>query len=198
MNWEYIAGFFDGEGSLSTMSSTYRPTMTIACLTQSGKEGFVILSAIRDFLWALGIKGYICSANRRGNYRQIHNLRMSSRIGVTLFLEAMLPRVSVKRVIVQDTLRYFKMYPSTNTLATIERNKARGKYGSAGLDPEQLRRDLIELGTRKAVAAKYGVNPYTITKYLDPDYRKKYDAYRRQWRAKKIAEMQATRESAVG
>jgi hypothetical protein len=187
ITWEYIAGFFDGEGSVSTQNQIHRPGSycTGVAIAQSGDEGSTVLSAIQAFLLVHGIKGYI-HHNRRGTNRPMHYYKISARPSVTLFLEAMLPRVSVKRLIVQDTLRFLKLYPSVNSAAIIERNKARGKYGAVGLDPVQLRADLAELKTLKAVGEKYGVNFYTIKKYLDPEYRQRYDDYRKKWRADKV------------
>lgn len=194
MNWDYIAGFFDGEGCVSTMSFAWRPTATTVCIAQSGEEGRAILTAIRDFMWAVGIKSYLGSPqNMHKRTRPMHYLKISARPSVSLFLEHMLPRVSVKRVITQDTLRFFKAFPSTRGAVTTERNRSRGKFGAVGLDRDQLLLDLAELGTKKAVAAKYGVSDYTIHKYLNPEYRVKYDTYRREWRARKKAELIARR-----
>lgn len=159
----------------------------IISISQTGDEGLRILSTIRDFLGLQGIKAYIHTQKRRVPYRVMHHLKICARPSVTAFLEAMLSRSSVKHVAVQDILRFFKLYPSTKSLVTIERNKARGKYGAVNLDPVQLRADLNAGLTKTALAKKYDVSSYTITKYLDPDYRTRYDAYRRGWRAKRRA-----------
>lgn len=189
MNFDYIAGFFDGEGSVSTMCFTHRTGLqaTIVTLSQSGTEGLRILTAIRDFLGVEGIKGYIHTQARRANYRVMHHLKISARDSVVRFLEAMLPRSSVKFVVTQDTLRFHKLYPSLRGPITAERNRERGKYGALLLDADSLRADLAAGMSRSKLAAKYKTSTYTIKKYLDPDYRKKYDEYRRNWRARRVA-----------
>lgn len=105
----------------------------------------------------------------------------------------MASRVSVKKVVVHDTLRFYTLYPSLQGKANAERNKRLGKYGSTQLDVGVLRADLAELKTLKAVAAKHGVNTYTVKKYLDSNYRKQYDLYRKNWRANRLAKITAAR-----
>lgn len=193
LTWDYIAGFFDGEGSVSTMCFTHRQGIqgTVATLSHSGAEGLFILTQIRDFLWERGIKGYLQKPQTNGRYRPMHNLKMSSRASTEAFLKEMLPRVSVKRVIVQDTLRFFTMNPSIRGPITAERNRERGKQGAVQLDVEQLKADRASGMPMKELAAKYNCNAYTIKKYLDPEYRVRYDAYRKEWRAKRAAQMKA-------
>ncbi len=193
VSWDYIAGFFDGEGSVSTMNFTHRDTLaaTIVTLSQSGSEGFEILTKIRDFLLAAGIKGYVHSQTRRKPYRQMHHLKVCARPSVEALLRQLLPRVSVKRVVVQDTLRFIIAFPSIKGAMTAIRNRERGKYGSLNLDVESLRADVAAGLSRKAIAAKHGCSTYTIERYLDPNYRIRYDAYRKEWRARQAAKAKA-------
>lgn len=198
VSWEYIAGFFDGEGSVSTCNFSLRPGVaaTIVTVSQTGAEGFAILTLIRNFLWDREIKGYVHSQARRAPYRQMHHLKICARKSVTTFLWQMLPRVSVKRVIVQDTLRFYTLYPSLRSAVTIERNKLRGKYGALNLDVAGLRADLAAGMSRTQLAQKHGTNTYTIAKYLDSNYRQKYDAYRKAWRARRVAASRAAASAA--
>ena len=193
VSWDYIAGFFDGEGSVSTMNFTHRDTLaaTIVTLSQTGAEGERILSDINRFLWENGVKGYVHSQIRRARYRQMHHLKICARDSVQGFLEAMLPRVSVKRVIVQDTLRFIKVFPSIHGPITSLRNRERGKQGAVILDVDVLKAERSAGASMKALAAKHGCTTYTIHKYLDPLYREKYDAYRKQWRQTQAAKAKA-------
>jgi hypothetical protein len=195
LNWDYIAGFFDGEGSLSMMNFTHRDTLAAAVVTisQSGDEGLAVLTEMQTFLAERGIKAYLHRPRRIKRYRPMHNLKICARPSVSLFLQAMLPRVRIKRVVVQDVLRFFTLYPSIKGPVTAERNRATGRYGALNLNPDELRADLAAGMTRTALAAKHNTNIYTIHKYLDPDYRKRYDAYRKRWREKRIAKAKEAR-----
>lgn len=190
MSWEYIAGFFDGEGHVSTARSMYRTdsATTIAGIAQTGSEGMQVLTAIQRFLLERDIKAYITSDKRPSKYRQMHRLHVCARAHVTSFLQEMLPRVSVKKVIVQDTLRYFKLYPLVRAPGS-----SRGKAGKLDLTIEQIKSDLAVLGTQKAVAAKYGVSQYTIMERLDPQLRARRNAYRNGWQRRRKAAMIAAR-----
>lgn len=189
VTWDYIAGFFDGEGSLSMMNFSHRNTLAAAIVTisQSGEEGLQILSAIRDFLGTQGIKGYIQTQTRRANYRVMHHLKISARSGVTAFLQEVRGRVHVKRVVVQDVLRFFTLYPSLRGATIAERNRIRGKYGALNLNADDLRADLAAGMSKAALARKHNTTTYTIEKYVDPNYRQWYDEQRKKWRAKKAA-----------
>ena len=193
VNWDYIAGFFDGEGSISTMNYTWRSGVasTVVTLSQSGEEGRVILEKIMAFLLENGIKSYISTAKRPEKYRQMRNLRICSREGVMRFLMAMRPRVSVKKVGVEDNLRFLMIFPTLKGKENAERNRRTAKYGAVVIDVDVLKSDRSSGMSMRALAQKYGCNEYTIHKYLDPEYRKVYDAYRKRWRAKRIAKLQA-------
>ncbi len=186
---EYIAGFFDGEGSVSTVAYKHRVGIasTIVTISQTGDEGRYILAMIRDFLWERGIKGYVHSQVRRYPHRQMHHYKISARTSTTAFLALMLPRVSVKRVVVQDTLRFHQLYPSLRGPVTAARNEARGKYGALGLDRAALQAAIDAGVTKTELARRHDTTTYTIHKYLDPDYRQRYDAYRKRWQAKRRA-----------
>ena len=193
VNWDYIAGFFDGEGSISTMNFSCRHTLaaTMVTLSQTGTEGIVVLSAIRDFLWSLGIKGYLQTQKRREGYRTMHHLKINARPSVTLFLLNILPRISVKRVAVQDALRFIMLFPSIRGPITAERNRERGKYGALNLDRAELQAARAAGVSLTKLAKQHNTKTYTINKYLDPDYRVRYDAYRKRWRAKKAIAIRA-------
>jgi hypothetical protein len=196
MNWDYIAGFFDGEGSLSTMNFTWRNTLanTVVCITQTGQEGWVVLNVMMVFLREHGIVSYISTQKRRANYRQMHHLKICARPSVRLFLDQMVSRVSVKKVVVQDTLRFIKVFPSIKGATTANRNRERGKYGAVNLDVEVVKQDRASGMKYVAIARKHGVDYYTIKKYLDPEYRHRYDAYRKKWRENQAAKLKAARQ----
>ncbi len=61
------------------------------------------------------------------------------------------------------------------------------------LDVEQLKLEHASGLTKTELAAKHQTTTYTINKYLNPEYRVKYDAYRKEWRAKRVAAAKALR-----
>lgn len=178
ITWEYIAGFFDGEGSVSMVVSAHRKTTASpkVHIGQSGKEGLAVLSAIQAFLVDQTIHGYIFSQKNHGRCRQMHGIQVCARADVDKFLHAIIPFVRVKKVIVQDAIRHLKMFPP---LRAPKVN--RGKMGAIGLVRDQVVKDVIELGTQKAVAQKYGVDPTTVSMCLRPELRTKRYANRRAW-----------------
>lgn len=103
MNWKYIAGFFDGEGSIvsgSGVSSVY------VRISQKNRH---ILDDIRFFLSANGIVSGITFDKRVS--KPSHNLYLASRSSVTLFLTSIFPYLRVKKTIAQDALRLMIMHP---------------------------------------------------------------------------------------
>lgn len=196
MNWEYIAGFFDGEGCVSTGPNAQRKGAfnTRICIAQSGNEGKTVLTLMKVFLETHGIQSSICDRGvRRGTNRPMFILRMWSRLSVERFLAAMLPLVSVKRVVVEDTLRFLRLYPSVRGPETTNRNRERSKYGSHVLDVGQLKADRASGMIWTAIASKHGVNSYTIRRHIDPSFRAKYNAQRRAMHAARITRMKAER-----
>jgi hypothetical protein len=69
MSWQYIAGFFDGEGSIGVTNGEKRGGSGNAklALHQSDTRGLVLLSEIQEFLFDHGI------ASRLGEQRIIPN-----------------------------------------------------------------------------------------------------------------------------
>lgn len=115
MTWQYIAGFFDGEGSLCLAnrgSNCWR-----ARLHQSKTD---VLYRMRDFLLLEGINSYVMVVSKQekiGNTKYIRNGTVSAlnirthRENLIKFLRLILPYLVVKKVLVQDVLRFLKLYP---------------------------------------------------------------------------------------
>lgn len=114
MTWEYIAGFFDGEGSIATRGEkTITPHVG---LCQSGREGEMVLTVIQDFLRNEEIKSDVRLDMSGGKLvRPMWRLRMTERNACIKFLRSVIPYLIVKKVKTQDWLRHFTIYPVGRT-----------------------------------------------------------------------------------
>jgi hypothetical protein len=127
MNWAYIAGFFDGEGSIcfSRRSGSAKNTamwgVPTVQIVQCGDGGKSVLEEIRQFLESKEINGRVDFdaahleqkenqpiRRRKAKYR----LSVQSRQGVLAFLRGVMPYTRVKRVLSQDVLRFLTLCPS--------------------------------------------------------------------------------------
>lgn len=116
ITWAYIAGFFDGEGCLTSANTApsslgrlralgYRLT-----LTQADKRS---LEEIQVFLRQAGINAGLGRARPIAlpNHKDVYVLWVTSRAAVTALLRKVLPYLLVKKVLVQDVLRFWTLYP---------------------------------------------------------------------------------------
>lgn len=116
MNWPYIAGFFDGEGTAMLCSKSFR-----VAIPQTNKQ---VLQEIQRFLHGVGIRTSLSTYPMRSNKlakKPIWVLNSSTRESVVLFLRATLPFLRVKKVVAQDILRYAKLYPKRGAHGCILR-----------------------------------------------------------------------------
>lgn len=103
MTWQYIAGFFDGEG---TVRFTNQGGLAIT-IAQSRDRGADVLRKMCHFLSTQGIK-----SRQYKPYRQnMHTLGLTDRPHVLAFLRGVFPHTEVKRIEVQDHLRFTQLYP---------------------------------------------------------------------------------------
>jgi hypothetical protein len=119
MSWEYIAGFFDGEGHVGLGRqkrcgdghfSRGSPRVT---MVQGLERGRTLLEEIQAFLASRGINSVVQvhsegSAHERRSYR----LRITGFRGVTHFLLCVFPYLRIKKVEAQDLIRYATVFPS--------------------------------------------------------------------------------------
>ena len=97
MNWSYIAGFFDGEGSISPNNGGFRVS-----IPQTSEQVF---SEIRDFTKM----GFILSLKkRRDHWSDSWIYYLASKQDVCIFLENMLPHLVVKKELAQNAIRILR------------------------------------------------------------------------------------------
>lgn len=121
ISWDFVIGFFEGEGTCCTYSNRARRGNygTVVSMCQSGSEGQLLLIEIRDFLVAQGISCNVYGGNYKigpektliGSKRPMWSLRMSSRVSCVAFLKAIRSSVRIKKQVVEDTLRFLTLFP---------------------------------------------------------------------------------------
>lgn len=107
LTWEYIAGFFDGEGHI--VSRWPSSQLSIA---QSGPEGHSVLSAIQDFFFGVGVPAKIIpQKSKYPGAKPMWILFVTGRAHVLFLLKKLLPFLRIKRTKAQDAIRYDILYP---------------------------------------------------------------------------------------
>jgi hypothetical protein len=108
LSWEYVAGFFDGEGNIYNRL----PTRILVSVAQSGNRGKVLLEELQLLLDKEGIRSslYKMKTHRFGAL-DCWVVATSYRDGAQRWLELMLPYLRIKKTEAQDTLRYLKIFP---------------------------------------------------------------------------------------
>lgn len=110
MNWGYVAGFFDGEGTFHYVS-THGNIVPYISIAQSGAIGRLALEDIKEFLASNGIDSGIDRKEiKGGNYQLAYSLRVRKREHVDAFLRGVLPYLRIKKVKAQDNLRFSTLY----------------------------------------------------------------------------------------
>jgi hypothetical protein len=165
MSWPYIAGFFDGEGSIRLYQRGVQWSVA-----QSGKRGIAVLADIKKFLASDGITSSIYCPKKIT--KAIPCLVATGRENVSYLVGRLMPHLHVKKSECQDVLRYFRLFPSRAKGGAlglcISRGRREGKRsrGKARLTDEQVREIRIGLsrGERLAsLALRYGVHFNTIS-----------------------------------
>ena len=93
MNWDYIAGFFDGEGSITDYKRKCRVT-----ITQTNKE---VLERIRSFA-EVGSVAEI--TKRKSHWKDSWVYYISKQTDLLKFLNGVVPRLMVKRKLAQNAI----------------------------------------------------------------------------------------------
>jgi len=115
LTWEYIGGFFDGEGSTGIRSNGrensygYYPRTS---LVQTGERGRQLLTEIQDFCANHNIRTCLVKGKKhKEHYTQGWYLSVNAKDDVKRFLENIVPYLRIKRTEAQDVLRTLKIFP---------------------------------------------------------------------------------------
>jgi len=103
LSWEWLAGFFDGEGCIVVRRDGRFPNGDVRIWLQVHQHArsASVLFDIREFLGSRKVPVYYRDADAHSS------LQITTRQGVKLCLKRMLPYLRVKRLQAEDVLRYF-------------------------------------------------------------------------------------------
>jgi intein/homing endonuclease len=128
LTWEYLAGFFDGEGCLNTGSGSSRRSTGFSriFLAQSGPQGLAVLREIQDFLEQYAIQSSLLTRPKvKAHHEAAHILTIGRRDSLLAFLTAIRGHVRVKKQVVEDTRRFLLIYPSTRRASMLMTARAK-------------------------------------------------------------------------
>lgn len=126
INWAYVAGFFDGEGSISFSRRNGGTSCTVVGLAQSQEHGKTgpptVFVAISEFLRCRQIRHNVYEVGARETptfvheravhtYRTVYHIQIQNRPGITAFLQGVYPYLYVKKQKAEDALRFLKLFP---------------------------------------------------------------------------------------
>jgi hypothetical protein len=139
MNWDYIAGFIDGEGSI-----IIKPPRVRIYISNTNKE---ILEKIKDFLKC----GSVFETKReiKGNWKKQYGWTICSHQNVLRILKNLRNRLVIKRKLCEEAVFY------------IENKRWQKHY----LSKEELKKWKY-LGSSRKIAKKLGVSQFSVLKYL--------------------------------
>lgn len=106
MNWAYVAGFFDGEGSVGMHSKPTDGYQSYRLFVQIAQKSTGVLHQIQAFLAAQGI-GAGTFVHRPS---RTHQLTLTGDSAFN-FLSGVLPYLVVKKTITQDAVRLRRLFP---------------------------------------------------------------------------------------
>lgn len=114
MSWQYIAGFFDGEGSIG-LGAHNTGRKAVVYMAQSGRLGLSLLHVISKFLATEGVKSSVFETGRTGVHGRTmpsYRLNICGYASVVTFVLNVLPYLYIKKVVAQDIIRYNKLFPN--------------------------------------------------------------------------------------
>lgn len=104
LSWEYVAAFFDGEGSIDVTVRKRSVDLSLR-ITQADRR---ILEAIAEFMKSHEVTGLGVYRHSRNNRHLIHSLAISTNDGIEGALKEMYPFLRVKRVQSKASLDYLE------------------------------------------------------------------------------------------
>jgi len=104
MNWDYIAGFFDGEGCVSVRA--HRTGFLRATIFNTHKQSIL---KVHKFLKKKGINSTIYSRKRKPNWKRCYEVRICQWKSAKAFLEELKNRTEIKRDEIKEKLKVFKI-----------------------------------------------------------------------------------------
>lgn len=156
VNWAYIAGFFDGEGSICLNGN--RGFLSYVVHLPQAEQRVKCLYDIKEFLESEGLH---VSLNERKHKQQnenrsrMFNIRIARRNDVMKFIEGIMPFVIGKKLLSQDTWRFFRIYPE------LRRGKVMGKISQQIAD--RIKQECASGRKQCDIANDFGVHRATVS-----------------------------------
>src|SRR5580693_6661318 len=104
LSWQWLAGFFDGEGSINLKERSG----THWSVAQAHARGIRVLNEVKEFLAENGIPSALYTRKGDG----CHCLYVSQRELVNQIVAHLMPYLRVKKTEAQDIVRFHKLFPS--------------------------------------------------------------------------------------
>ena len=125
MNWDYIAGFFDGEGSIHKNDQCSTHNSYMIALTQNTVD---VLKEIEKFLIKNNVKCWTSNYKKKS---RVYHLYISGYINVKRFLENIKNKIIVKENKVLNVLNNEKWTKFKTQYSDIEKDQIKilKKYG---------------------------------------------------------------------
>jgi hypothetical protein len=108
MNWDYIAGFFDGEGNINIIKNNQKLSYYIQIRLYSSDER--VLLEIKKFIQ----RGQIYKVKKSSATNFVYELTLSNKIDVKFFLENIVDKIVIKREIAEYVLAKFSFGRDNN------------------------------------------------------------------------------------
>ena len=105
ITWEWLAGFYDGEGCLSLSKSESKGYIRYSPQIDLVNTNLVVMQAIVDFMQANGISVYVNYSKHHGTFhrdanrqhKQRMNMRIARMANVKRFLQFIEPHLIIKK-----------------------------------------------------------------------------------------------------
>lgn len=108
MDWDYIAGFFDGEGNINLIKNNKKHSYYIQIRLYSSDER--VLLEIKNFIQ----KGQIYKTKKSSATNFIYELTTINKLDVKFFLENVADKIIIKKEITEYVLTNFNFERNNN------------------------------------------------------------------------------------
>lgn len=139
MNWDYIAGFIDGEGSI-----IIKPPRVRIYISNTDKK---VLEGIKDFLKC----GYVYEVKRKNKpkWKRQYGFTIGDHKGCLIILEKLKGKLIIKKELCDDAIKYIK-------------NK---RWFREYVKESELKK-LLHLKSSRKIGKRLGISQFSVLKYM--------------------------------
>ena len=165
MNWAYIAGFFDGEGSI-----TFRTTKnSLACIVSMAQKDPLVLEAINLFLKRHQIRGYIHEIRSKVHYDKEKKLLVRGEELKSNCYTLQISRHACVSKFLTSVKKYLIVKKTKAELLVQILQEHKDEVGKTEIQPAEIVmwvKEYEQGASTPAIAQKYGHKPATISRVL--------------------------------